>query len=47
LERKVLTFLPIIPLEHCASFVKRKPAGFEQEVLKDLAFITTLYDDKK
>lgn len=47
LEKKVLTFLPIIPLEHCASFVKRKPTGFEKEVLKDLAFITTLYDDKK
>jgi len=47
LEKKVLTFLPIIPLEHCASFVTRKPDGYEKEVLKDLAFITTLYDEKK
>jgi thiamine kinase-like enzyme len=47
LEKKVLTFLPIIPLEHCASFVKRKPTGYEREVLKDLAFITTLYDEKE
>jgi thiamine kinase-like enzyme len=47
LEKKVLAFLPIIPLEHCASFVKRRPDGYEKEVLKDLAFITTLYDEKK
>lgn len=47
LEKKVLTFLPIIPLEHCASFVKRKPEGYEKEVLKDIAFINTLYNEKK
>lgn len=47
LEKKVLTFLPIIPLEHCSSFVRRKPIGYEKEVLKDLAFITTLYNEKK
>lgn len=47
LEKKILTFLPIIPLEHCASFVKRKPAGYKAEVLKDLAFINTLYDQNK
>lgn len=46
-KKNVLTFLPIIPLEHCASFIKRKPAGYEKEVLKDIAFITTLYDEEK
>lgn len=47
LEKKVLTFLPIIPLEHCSSFVRRKPDGYEKEVLKDIAFINTLYNEKK
>lgn len=47
LEKRVLTFLPIIPLEHCESFVRRKPNGYEHEVLKDLAFITTLYDENR
>lgn len=47
LEKKIISFLPIIPLEHSMSFVKRKPDGYEVEVMKDLAFITTLYEEKK
>jgi thiamine kinase-like enzyme len=47
LEKKILAFLPIIPLEHGMSFVKRRPSGYEVEVMKDLAFITTLYEEKK
>ena len=47
LEQRVSTFLPIIPLEHCAVFVKRKPNGYESEVQKDLAFIFSLYEEEK
>lgn len=47
LEQRISTFLPIIPLEHCAAFVKRKPDGYESEVQKDLAFIFSLYEEEK
>lgn len=47
LEQKITTFLPIIPLEHCAAFIKRKPEGYESEVQKDLAFIFSLYEEEK
>lgn len=46
LEKKIRVFLPIVPLEHSVSFVKRKPEGCAGEVLKDLAFIKTLYEEK-
>jgi len=41
---KINTFLPIIPLEHAASFIKRTPPGYEAEVAKDVAFILSLYE---
>ena len=44
LEKKITTFLPIIPLEHGLSFVKRKPVGYEKEIIKDLAFIRAVYE---
>lgn len=47
LENKISTFLPIIPLEHCAAFIKRKPEGYREEVLKDLAFIYGIYKKEK
>lgn len=47
LENKISTFLPIIPLEHCAAFIKRKPKGYREEVLKDLAFIYGIYKKEK
>jgi len=47
LQQRVSTFLPVIPLEHCAAFVKRKPNGYESEVQKDLAFIFSLYEEEK
>ena len=47
LEKKISIFLPIIPLEHCAAFVKRKPEGYELEVQKDLAYIFSLYEEEK
>lgn len=46
LEQNVLTFMPIIPLEHSMSFINRKPEGYELEVLKDLCYIRTLYEEK-
>lgn len=44
IEERTMAFLPIIPLEHAASFVSRRPDGFEDEVLKDLYFISSLYE---
>lgn len=43
---KINLFLPIIPLEHSAAFIKRAPEGYEKEVAKDIAFILALYDNK-
>jgi hypothetical protein len=47
IEQKVMAFLPILPLEHSASFLERKPKGYEKEVLKDLLFIQTTYEKNK
>jgi thiamine kinase-like enzyme len=46
-EHRVSVFLPIIPLEHIKSFAERKPEGYEKEILKDLAFIQTLFNSNK
>lgn len=47
LAEHVYTFLPIIPLERSMSLIKRKPEGYEEELLKDLYFIKAIYDEKK
>lgn len=47
LRERILVFLPIIPLEHIASFLSRKPEGFDAEVKKDINFIKQVYDKEK
>ena len=44
LLRKVLVFIPLIPLEHMCSFVERKPINYKNEIAKDLLFIHTAYE---
>lgn len=46
LEAQVRTFLPVIPLERSMSLIKRKPSGYEGEILKDLYFIKSVYDER-
>jgi thiamine kinase-like enzyme len=46
LRKRVLTFLPIIPLEHTTSFILRKPEWYKQEVLKDLSFINKVFNEE-
>jgi len=46
-ENNVRVFLPIMPLEHCASFLRRKPKGYEEEVSRDLAYLSSLYEEEK
>jgi len=46
-EEKTMIFLPIIPLEHVMSFINRKPKGFEKEVMQDLCFIRSVYEQRK
>jgi hypothetical protein len=43
LRERIIVFLPIIPLEHIDSFLRRKPYGYKEEVKKDLSFIISIY----
>lgn len=47
LEEKTNIFLPIIPLERDMSLIGRKPNGYELELLKDMAFIRTMYEENQ
>lgn len=46
LEEKINAFLPLIPLERDMSLIARKPEGYEKEILRDLFFVRTLYEEK-
>ena len=47
LRNRILTFLPIIPLEHISSFILRKPNWYSEEVKKDILFINEVYEKEK
>ncbi len=47
LEGKVNAFLPLIPLERDMSLIKRKPDGYEKEILRDLYFLKALYEEQE
>jgi hypothetical protein len=47
LEEKISAFLPIIPLEHSSSLLTRKPDNYEVDLLRDIYFIQTLYEEEK
>lgn len=47
LRAKTNAFLPIIPLERDMSLISRKPTGYQDEILKDMLFIRTLYEEEK
>lgn len=47
LRAKADAFLPLIPLERDMSLISRKPNGYQEEILKDMLFIRTLYEEEK